>query len=116
MESEKFLRYTEMMVSIKDKLNFFGINYYTRIHLRFNPLKKMGVELLHMDIDDHGLTNMGWEIHPRGLEKVLLYASRLNQPLIITENGIASHETEGKVKYMKKHVDIVGIRLRDHGR
>ncbi len=98
---------------INDKLDFFGINYYTRIHLRFNPLKKMGVELRHMDIDGHGLTNMGWEIHPRGLEKVLRYASRLNLPLIITENGIASHDTEEKVKYMKKHVDVVEKCLRD---
>ncbi|MEW6739622.1 MAG: glycoside hydrolase family 1 protein [Nitrospirota bacterium] len=77
---------------IKDKLDFFGVNYYTRVHMRFNPFKKMGVELRHRDIDGYGLTDMGWEIHPHGLEKVLRYASRLNVPLIITENGIATHD------------------------
>lgn len=108
-----FSRPVEIEIPIKDKLDFFGINYYTRIHLRFNPFKKMGVELKHSDMDGHGLTNMGWEIHPRGLEKVLRYASRLNLPLYITENGIASHNTEEKVKYMKKHVDVVERCLRD---
>ena len=108
-----FSRPVEIEIPIKDKLDFFGINYYTRIHLRFNPFRKMGVELRHFDMDGHGLTNMGWEIHPRGLEKVLRYASRLNLPLYITENGIASHNTEEKVKYMKKHVDVVERCLRD---
>jgi beta-glucosidase len=38
---------------------------------------------------------------------VLRYASRLNIPLIITENGIATHDSEKKVKYMKRHVDVI---------
>ena len=108
-----FMRPVEIEVPIKDKLDFFGVNYYTRIHLRFNPFKKMGVELRHLDIDGHGLTNLGWEIHPRGLAKVLRYASRLNMPLVITENGIATHDTEEKVKYMKRHVDVIERCLKD---
>jgi beta-glucosidase len=94
-------------VPIKGKLDFFGVNYYTRIHMRFNPLKKMGVEMRHLDIDGHGLTDMGWEIHPRGLEKMLRYASRLNVSLIITENGIATKDSQKKISFMKKHVDAI---------
>lgn len=108
-----FSRQTEIEVPIKDKLDFFGVNYYTRIHLRFNPFKKMGVELRYHDIDGHGLTNLGWEIHPCGLAKVLRYASRLNLPLVITENGIATHDAEEKVKYMKRHVDVIERCLRE---
>jgi beta-glucosidase len=108
-----FSRPIKIEVPIKDKLDFFGVNYYTRIHLRFNPFKKMGVELCHVDIDGHGLTNIGWEIHPRGIEKVLRYASRLRVPLMITENGIATHDSEEKVKYMKRHVDMIERCLRN---
>jgi beta-glucosidase len=108
-----FTRAVEIEVPIKDKLDFFGVNYYTRIHLRFNPFKKMGVELRHLDLDGHGLTNIGWEVHPRGLEKVLRYASRLNLPLIITENGIATHDAQRKADYMKRHVDVVERCLRN---
>ncbi len=107
-----FSRAMEIEVPIKDKLDFFGVNYYTRIHLRFNPLKKMGVELRHLDLGGYGLTDMGWEIHPGGLEKVLRYASRLKKPLIITENGIATHDSQEKMKYMKRHIDVVEKSLR----
>ena len=100
-------------VPIKDKLDFFGVNYYTRLHMRFNPFKKLGVEMRHLDIGGYGLTDMGWEIHPRGLEKVLRYASKLNVPLIITENGIATRDSDRKIEFMKKHVDIIEKCLRD---
>jgi beta-glucosidase len=102
-----FKKALRMEVPIKGKLDFFGINYYTRVHIRCNPFKKMGVELRHRDIDGYGLTDMGWEIHPRGLAKVLRYASRLNVPLIITENGIATHKDRRKIKFMKSHVDVL---------
>ncbi len=102
-----FSRRMEIAVPIKGTLDFFGVNYYTRIHLRFNPFKKMGVELRYLDIEGHGLTNIGWEVHPRGLAKVLRYASRLGLPLVITENGIATHDPEQKVRFMRQHVDVV---------
>jgi beta-glucosidase len=98
---------------VKDKLDFFGVNYYTRVHMRFNPFKKMGVELRHRDIDGYGLTDMGWEVHPHGLQKVLRYASRLNVPLIITENGIATHDCQKKIKYMKRHIDVLEKCIKD---
>jgi beta-glucosidase len=94
-------------VPIKGKLDFFGVNYYTRVHLRFNPFKKMGIEMRHRDIDGHGLTDMGWEVHPRGLEKVLRYASKLKVPLIITENGIATRNSQKKIEFMKRHIDVL---------
>jgi beta-glucosidase len=109
-----FQRVQEVSVPIKGKLDFFGVNYYTRIHLRFNPFKKMGAEMRHLDIDGRGLTDMGWEIHPRGLEKVLRYASRLNVPLIITENGIATRDSQKKIAFMKDHLDAVE-RCRERG-
>ncbi len=102
-----FRRVLEIEVPIKGKLDFFGVNYYTRMHLRFNPFKKMGIEIRHRDIDGQGLTDMGWEIHPRGLEKVLRYASKLNVPLIITENGIATRDSQRKIKFMQGHIDVL---------
>ena len=102
-----FREETLIPVPIKDKLDFFGVNYYTRIHMRFNPFKKMGVEMRNLDIDGHGLTDMGWEVHPHGLAKVLRYASVLGVPLIITENGIATKDSQKKIRFMKRHIDVV---------
>lgn len=108
-----FTREINIPVPIKGKLDFFGVNYYTRVHIRFNPLKKMTVELRHRDIDGYGLTDMGWEIHPHGLAKVLRYASKLNVPLMITENGIATHDCQKKIKFMKRHVDVLEKCIKD---
>lgn len=102
-----FKKAVGISVPIMGKLDFFGVNYYTRIHMRFNPFKKLGVEMRHRDIDGYGLTDMGWEIHPHGLEKVLRYASKLNVPLIITENGIATHDCQKKIRFMKRHIDVL---------
>lgn len=107
-----FSRTIRLGVPIKGKLDFFGVNYYTRVHLRFNPFRKMAVELHYLDVEGHGLTNIGWEVHPRGLEKVLKYASRLNVPLVVTENGIATHDAQKKTEFMKRHVDAVERCLR----
>jgi beta-glucosidase len=102
-----FRQAVSIEVPIKGKIDFFGVNYYTRVHIRFNPFKKMGIELRHRDIDGYGLTDLGWEIHPAGLERVLRYASRLNVPLIITENGIATREDSRKIRFMKRHIDVL---------
>ncbi len=102
-----FRKGIEIEVPIKGKIDFFGINYYTRVHMRFNPFRKLFIEFRHRDIDGHGLTDMGWEIYPRGLKKVLKYASRLNVPLIITENGIATRDDNIKIKYIKSHIDVI---------
>jgi len=107
------LKSYEIEVPIKGKLDFFGINYYTRIHMRFNPFKKLFVEFRHRDIDGHGLTDMGWEIYPKGLKKVLRYASQLQVPLIITENGIATKDDNKKMKFIKAHVDVIESAIKE---
>jgi beta-glucosidase len=100
-------RTVSIPIPIKGKLDFLGVNYFTRVHLRFNPLKKMGIELIFKDRDGYGLTDTGWEIHPDGLEKVLKEASRLNIPLIITENGIATSNDEIKIRFIRKHIEVL---------
>jgi len=102
-----FTKEIELQVPIQGKLDFMGVNYYTRVHLRFNPFRKMGIELRYQDTDGHGLTDTGWEVHPRGLEKVVRYASKLNIPVIITENGIATRDDQKKIRFIKGHVDVL---------
>ena len=102
-----FVKSIEMDVPIKGKLDFFGVNYYTRIHLRLNPLRKMGVELKHKNVEKQGVSDMGWEIHPHGMERVLRAVSKLHVPIIVTENGIATDDDRKKEKFIKSHVDVI---------
>jgi beta-glucosidase len=102
-----FVKSIEMDVPLEGKLDFFGVNYYTRIHLKFNPFRKMGVELKYKDAEEQGLTDTGWEIHPHGMERVLREVSKLNVPIMITENGIATHDDQKKERFIKSHVDVL---------
>ncbi len=108
-----FRRPLEIKAPIQGKLDFFGVNYYTRIHMRFNPFKKMWVELRHRDLDGRGLTDLGWEIHPEGLRKMVEHAVTLKVPVIITENGIATHDDDRKINYLRQHVAVVQRCIRD---
>jgi beta-glucosidase len=102
-----FSRSIEMEVPIQWKLDFFGVNYYTRIYIRLNPFRKMGIELRYKDTEGNGFTDLGWEIHPSGLERVLRYASRLKVPSIVTENGIATRDDQRKIHFIKMHIDTL---------
>jgi beta-glucosidase len=67
----------------------------------------MGVELKHKDVERQGVTDMGWEIHPHGMERVLREVSKLRIPILITENGIATYDDRKKEKFIKSHVDVI---------
>lgn len=102
-----FFKKIEIHLPIQGKLDFLGINYYTRVHLQFNPFHRMGVALKYEDREGYGLTDMGWEIYPQGLEQILKEASRFGFPMIITENGIATRDVQQRDKYIKSHLDVL---------
>jgi beta-glucosidase len=96
-------------------MDFLGINYYSRSVVS-------AVEDWKAHDSGYGLTDMGWEIYPRGLTDVLL---RLQNdyavpPLYVTENGGAFKDTlvDGRIRdtertdYIASHIDAVGDAMR----
>jgi len=50
-------------------------------------------------------TDMGWEIYPQGLRRVLNWAYKLyRRPLMVTENGIADAKDEKRSDYLISHI------------
>jgi len=67
-------------ISLTLKQNdFIGINYYfhNRVHYGFN--RNSGERV----------SDMGWELFPQGIEKVIMDMTRYGLPLFITESGLA---------------------------
>jgi beta-glucosidase len=103
---------------IKQKLDFLGVNYYTRSVTKndpsFWPVRASGVRQKH-----HTHTETGWEVFPQGLTDTLLWVKNNygNPPLYITENGAAFFDppqVEGpiledplRVDYLRKHLRAV---------
>ncbi len=86
----------------KDSLDFVGINYYTRAHLRFTA-KKPYVHLVYRDVHNRGLTHIGWEDYPEGFGQLLREAKRYDRPVWITENGIDDRKGDRRPRYLYSH-------------
>jgi beta-glucosidase len=87
--------------------DFIGVNYYTRFKIHFYPFNK---ELFQnvQDYSSEKKTDMGWEIYPEGLYRVLKTVSSFtNKPIYITENGIADDSDTKREKFIKDHLLVL---------
>ena len=100
---------------IKQRLDFLGINYYTRSVIRADatvrPVRAAAVRQRRATY-----TETGWEVYPKGLRDILLWVRQRygNLPLYVTENGAAffdpptvagdSHEDPLRVAYLREHL------------
>ncbi|MFH1725575.1 MAG: family 1 glycosylhydrolase [Elusimicrobiota bacterium] len=104
-------------------LDFLGLNYYTRIYVRASRVPGMpwGALPAYAELEetlgprlfrwlggrrgDRPRTDMGWEIVPEGLGRVvgrLWEAYRL--PILVTENGIANASGERREDFLREHL------------
>jgi beta-glucosidase len=88
------------MAIISQKIDFLGINYYTRTRVRRAwyipyiqawPTEGLGAPAQHLLRRGSRYTNMGWEVFPEGLFALLTGIRRDygDVPIYITENGAA---------------------------
>lgn len=80
--------------------DYIGVNYYNHFHIGILGRRKTSHS-------KHEITDMGWSIHPEGLERVLLYVQKFGKPIYITENGLADAKDEKREKFIKDHLFYV---------
>lgn len=89
-------------------LDFVGVNYYSRLHLR-SPGRVRGVgDYAYRDASGRGLTDNGWEIAPDGIVDAVLRASTLGRPVLVTENGLADAADAKRAAFLEAHVTALG--------
>jgi len=114
---------SEDMRLIAEKIDFLGINYYTRsvtVHDENDiPLRTRGVAQR-----GHIYTETNWEVFPDALTRVLLWVKARygDIPLYITENGSAFYDPPApidgrvddplRVAYLRGHLRAVGEAIR----
>jgi len=86
----------------RNGLDFLGINYYTRAHLRFAP-RRPYFSFLYRDRLERGLTDIGWEDYPEGFGQLLVEMKRYHLPLWVTENGIDDRAGHRRPHYLYAH-------------
>jgi beta-glucosidase len=78
------------MAIISRRVDFVGINYYSRGIVRFNP-KAGPLQAEGVAPEGAEFTEMGWEIYPPGIYEIIMRVWKDYQPkkIYITENGAA---------------------------
>jgi beta-glucosidase len=97
----------DMPIELENKIDFWGINYYYRMHVRFNPSLKLPFRLYFNPPAEHKKSDLGWEIYAKGLRRVCGWMNEFGKPLYITENGIAAEDDTRRVAYLTKHLNIL---------
>ncbi len=104
---------------INERIDFLGANYYTRRIVAYDPNSPLGFR----DVEGPGpKTDMGWEIYPEGLYKILsnLYR-KYGLPIYVTENGIAGPdkliedavEDDYRIGFIKDHLEQLYLALKE---
>jgi beta-glucosidase len=81
----------------KYHLDFIGCNYYTRYVI---SLKKRNFK-------PEEISDLGWEIYPRGIYDTLMSLKEYNLPVYVTENGLADASDSKRPDFIKKHLKWV---------
>jgi beta-glucosidase len=88
--------------------DFVGVNYYSRVHIRFRGVPGSVGEFAYRDPESRGLTDTGWEIHPHGFDRVLRQAAVAGRPVLVTENGIATRDDRRRGDFLREHAVVLG--------
>jgi len=104
--------FMEYVPSHFEKVDYFGMSYYTRIshdplpinHLE-TPEKLKALGRKHDDL---------WEYHPEGLRTCLdRYWSKYKKPIIITENGVCDESDFLRLQAIQDYAQIVHQAIKD---
>jgi beta-glucosidase len=102
---------------IKQKLDFIGINYYTRSVTQANDSYPLKAGAVRQPLGTY--TETGWEVFPQGLIDLLVWSKDRygNIPTYVTENGAAFFDppvAEGgrirdplRMDYLQKHLKAI---------
>jgi len=88
-------------------LDVFGVNFYSRLHLRCPGTKRFIGEFAYRDATGAGLTDNGWEIVPEAFPALLEEAASAGFPLVVTENGLADANDRLRSRFLETHVEAM---------
>jgi beta-glucosidase len=101
----------EPLAELSGSLDFVGVNYYRRDIVSFAPGQP---GLLKNEPGDGERTDLGWEIHPKGLVTLLREVhGRYGRPIFVTENGLADAGGARRGAFVKDHLAAIAVAVRE---
>ncbi len=99
-----FLLAYDKKIDLDDRIDFWGINYYARLHVQFRLDFGRPFDLLFLHRSEEGKSDLGWEIYPKGLRRVCRWLRPTGKPLYVTENGVAAQDDATRVAFLEAHL------------
>jgi len=94
-----------------NSMDYFGLNYYSHNHLKFQLSLKEPFTMEFRDEDT--MTDMPYTIYGEGLYRAIQSVSALDVPIMITENGIADADDSRRELYIKRCLYAVSKAVKD---
>ena len=98
-----FIRNRLFLVCVEDKQDFLGVNYY--FHDKVKITSKF--PFVKTENENKKVSDLGWEIFPKGVYYVLKDLQKYNLPIYITENGLADAEDKNRAEFIKEHLRYI---------
>ena len=97
-------KFEEQRDDMKGRMDFIGINYYTRIQAQAVPFPGAADKFPYLDATPD--LNAGvWQDYPQGIGEMAAWASKTYKlPVIITENGTFKDKSTAWEGYLKPHL------------
>jgi len=104
---------------LRNSLDWIGVNYYTREVVKYQdpvfpelpivtfkgvPNYGYGCKPGLLSKDGNPVSDIGWEIYPKGIYDSIVEASNYKVPIYITENGIADSRDILRPYYLVSHI------------
>jgi len=98
---------------LKRKLDWIGVNYYSRDVVRregerWKVVEGYGYATGNRDksLDGRSVSEAGWEVYPEGIYHLLMeYHRKYHMPMMVTENGVSDYNDVLRPRYIVSHVD-----------
>jgi beta-glucosidase len=84
-------------------VDFMGCNYYKNFEIALRKKKLSRIEM----------SDLEWEIYPKGIYDTMLTLKKYNLPIYITENGLADADDSGRLNYIKNHLIFLHKAIED---
>jgi beta-glucosidase len=102
-----FMRLRGKRPGLPASLDFVGVNYYSRLHLRFLGGGGRVGSFAYRDPHGRGLTDNGWEVVPEAFLPLLRECASIGKPLLVTENGLADASDAMRPAFLESHVAVL---------
>ena len=108
----RVLEIDEPFPALEGSFDFLGLNYYTR---ELTVGKLFGAKhYIPTPAPGRPKNDLGWEIYPEGLYRLLKRYSTSGWPLFVTENGLADARGDARPDFLRAHIYAVD-RARSEG-